>query len=128
MPALEKSSSASKNYCRVLTYGYRRANDPNVGFSLTEYDTYIKCYMGDTGLLVSHAFDENELPEVEVYNQILAGILGLNEGMLCEIVIARMLISNGHRLFFYTHFSDENLIRAGNNGNKPNGEFIRCPG
>ena len=35
----------------------RRTNDPNVGLSLTESDTYIKCYMGDTGLLVSHALD-----------------------------------------------------------------------
>lgn len=32
-----------------------RASDPNVGLSLSESDTYIKCYMGDTGLLVSHA-------------------------------------------------------------------------
>ena len=31
--------------------------------------------MGDTGLLVSHAFDENELLEDEVYKQILAGKL-----------------------------------------------------
>lgn len=85
----------------------RRANDPNVGLSLTESDTYIKCYMGDTGLLVSHAFDENELLEDEVYKQILAGKLGLNEGMLYENVIAQMLVANGHRLFFYTHYSEE---------------------
>ena len=85
----------------------RRANDPNVGLSLTESDTYIKCYMGDTGLLVSHAFDENELLEDEVYKQILAGKLGLNEGMLYENIIAQMLTANGHRLFFYTHYSEE---------------------
>lgn len=85
----------------------RRANDPNVGLSLTESDTYIKCYMGDTGLLVSHAFDENELLEDEVYKQILDGKLGLNEGMLYENVIAQMLTANGHRLFFYTHYSEE---------------------
>ncbi len=85
----------------------RRANDPNIGLSLTESDTYIKCYMGDTGLLVSHAFDENELLEDEVYKQILSGRLGLNEGMLYENVIAQMLTANGHRLFFYTHYSEE---------------------
>ena len=85
----------------------RRANDPNVGLSLTESDTYIKCYLGDTGLLVSHAFDENELLEDEVYKQILDGKLGLNEGMLYENVIAQMLTANGHRLFFYTHYSEE---------------------
>ena len=85
----------------------RRTNDPNVGLSLTESDTFIKCYMGDTGLLVSHAFDENELLEDEVYKQILAGKLGLNEGMLYENAIAQMLVANGHRLFFYTHYNDE---------------------
>lgn len=85
----------------------RRTNDPNVGLSLNESDTYIKCYMGDTGLLVSHAFDENELLEDEVYKQILVGKLGLNEGMIYENAIAQMLVANGHRLFFYTHYSEE---------------------
>ncbi len=94
------SDSMIANECRRIT-------DPNVGLSLTESDTYIKCYMGDTGLLVSHAFDENELLEDEVYKQILAGKLGLNEGMLYENMIAQMLVANGHRLFFYTHYNDE---------------------
>ncbi|MCM1025377.1 MAG: AAA family ATPase [Roseburia sp.] len=85
----------------------RRTNDPNVGLSWNESDTYIKCYLGDTGLLVSHAFDENELLEDEVYKQILAGKLGLNQGMLYENAIAQMLVANGHRLFFYTHYNEE---------------------
>lgn len=85
----------------------RKCNDPNVGLSLTESDAYIKCYLGDTGLLVSHAFDENELLEDQVYKQILGGKLSLNKGMLYENVIAQMLTSNGHRLFFYTHYSEE---------------------
>lgn len=85
----------------------RRANDPNVGLSLSESDAYIKCYLGDTGLLVSHAFDENELLEDEVYKQILAGKLGINEGMLFENAVAQMLTANGHRLFFYTQYNEE---------------------
>lgn len=48
-------------------------NDPNVGLSLNEMRSYVKCYLGDTGLLVSHAFDENEFLEDEVYKQILSG-------------------------------------------------------
>jgi predicted AAA+ superfamily ATPase len=63
--------------------------------------------MGDTGLLVSHAFDENELFEDEIYKQVLAGKLGLNEGMLYENVISQMLVANGHRLFFYTQYNEE---------------------
>ncbi len=82
-------------------------NDPNVGLSLNETRSYVKCYMGDTGLLLSHAFDENELLEDEVYKQILAGGLQINEGMLYENVIAQMLVANGHKLYFYTHYNQE---------------------
>lgn len=85
----------------------RKANDPNVGLSMNESDAFIKCYMGDTGLLVSHAFDENELMENEVYKQILEDRLSLNNGMLYENVIGQILTANGHRLFFYTNYSEE---------------------
>ena len=81
-------------------------NDPNVGLSLNETRGYVKCYMGDTGLLVSHAFDENELLENEVYKQILQGDLQINEGMFYENVIAQMLVANGHKLYFYTHYNE----------------------
>lgn len=81
-------------------------NDPNVGLSLNETRSYVKCYMGDTGLLLSHAFDENELLEDEVYKQILSGKLQINEGMLYENVISRMLVANGHKLYY----SSRNLI------------------
>lgn len=82
-------------------------NDPHLGFSLNEDRTYIKCYMGDTGLLVSHAFDENSLLEEGVYKNILSGKLSINQGMLYENVIAQMLVANGHKLYFYTHYNQE---------------------
>lgn len=82
-------------------------NDPNVGLSLNENRAYMKCYMGDTGLLTSHAFDENELLEDSVYKQILTGKLSLNNGMLYENAVAQMLTANGHKLYFYTHYNEE---------------------
>ncbi|MCR5517102.1 MAG: hypothetical protein K6F17_00855 [Lachnospiraceae bacterium] len=36
-----------------------KCNDPNVGLALNKNESYVKCYMGDTGLVVSHAFSEN---------------------------------------------------------------------
>lgn len=81
--------------------------DPNVGLSINETRSYIKCYFLDTGLLVSHAFDENELLEDEIYKQILNDKLSINEGMLYENVIAQMLVANGHKLYFYTSYSQE---------------------
>ncbi len=94
------SDSMISNECFLCT-------DPNVGLSLNETRSYVKCYMGDTGLLVSHAFDENELLRDEVYRQIIDGKLHINAGMLYENVIAQMLVASGHKLYFYTHYNSE---------------------
>ena len=59
-----------------------KCSDPNVGFALTINDSAVKCYMGDTGLLTSLAFNENEIIASQLYKSILNGRLALNEGML----------------------------------------------
>lgn len=81
--------------------------DPNVGLSLNEDRTYVKCYMGDTGLLLSHTFDENEISDGELYREILFGKLSINEGMFYENTIAQMLVAAGHKLYFYVRYNDE---------------------
>lgn len=91
----------------MMTNECFNCNDPNVGLSLNEDRTYIKCYMGDTGLLVSHAFTEAEIAEGELYKQILHDNLSINEGMLFENAIAQCLVANGYKLFFYTHYNEE---------------------
>lgn len=85
----------------------RKTDDPGIAPALNASETYIKCYMSDTGLLISHAFNENEILEDEVYKQILTDKLSLNEGMFYENLIAQMLTANGHKLFFYTRYSEE---------------------
>ncbi len=82
-------------------------SDPNVGLPLNEDRTYVKCYMGDTGLLVSHAFNESEIADGELYKQILHGNMALNEGMIFENAVAQALTANGYSLYFYTHYSEE---------------------
>ncbi len=91
----------------MMTNECFNCNDPNVGLSLNEDRTFIKCYMGDTGLLVSHAFTETEIAEGELYKQIIHDNLSINEGMLFENAIAQCLVANGYKLFFYTHYSEE---------------------
>ncbi len=81
-----------------------KCNDPNVGFALNKNDAHVKCYMGDTGLLVSLAFGENELTENQLYRQIMEGRLSLNEGMLYENIIAQMIAAKGRKLYFYTKY------------------------
>ena len=82
-----------------------KCNDPCVGFAMNKNDSAVKCYMGDTGLLVSHAFNENEIANQQLYRAIINGKLSLNEGMLYENAIAQMLTALGKKLFFYTQYN-----------------------
>lgn len=91
----------------MITNQCFNCSDPNVGLSLNEERSAVKCYMGDTGLLVSHAFNENEIIEEDLYRQILHDKFSINEGMLFENAIAQCLVANGHKLFFYTHYNNE---------------------
>ena len=79
-----------------------RACEPNVGLEFSADRAAIKCYLGDTGLLVSHAFGENELAARNIHARLLTDDIELNEGMIMENVVAQMLRTAGHRLFFYS--------------------------
>ena len=84
-----------------------KCNDPNVGFALNKNESFVKCYLGDTGLLVSLTFSENELAENNLYKQIMDGNLSVNQGMFYENAIAQMLTAKGKKLYFYTKYSEE---------------------
>lgn len=84
-----------------------KCNDPNVGFSLNKDDSAVKCYMGDTGLLISHTFSENEISSNQLYKSIMNDKLSFNKGMFYENVISQMIVSSGKKLYFYTHYSNE---------------------
>ena len=75
----------------------KRVIFPNVGLSLNEDRTYVKCYMGDTGLLLSHTFNENDQEKDELYRMLLLGRLSVNEGMFFENAVAQELVSKGHK-------------------------------
>lgn len=76
--------------------------EPNVGLKLNTDRTRLKCYMGDTGLLVSMAFDENGEVPAAIYEKILLGKLEANLGMVVENMVAQMLKAKDRRLYFYT--------------------------
>ncbi len=78
------------------------SNDPSVGLSLNEERALFKCYLADTGLLVTLAFSDNNAVDESVYRSVLLGDIGINEGMLIENLVAQMLVANGHRLFYYS--------------------------
>lgn len=88
-----------------------KCNDPNVGFSLNKNNSEVKCYLGDTGLLVSLAFSENELAEYNLYKQIMDGKFSINQGMIYENSIAQMIASKEKKLFFFTKYNPEKPVR-----------------
>ena len=80
---------------------------PNIGLKLNMDRLTLKCYMADTGLLISHAFDENGIVSEEIYKKILFDKLEVNMGMIVENVVAQMLVASGHKLYFYSNPSRE---------------------
>lgn len=89
---------------RVVNFCYA-TTEPSVGLALNRNDAKTKLYMGDTGLLVSMAFDTGELEQGGIYEKILRGKLEFNKGMLIENLVAQLLCSSGHPLYFYSSSS-----------------------
>ena len=80
------------------------STEPTVGLKLSaEYST-LKCYMADTGLLISHAFGSNPKALEEIVRRVMFDSISINEGMLIENAVAQMLVSQGVELFFYARY------------------------
>lgn len=83
--------------------------EPSIGLKLNMTRTTMKCYMADTGLLISHAFDEENILKNELYKKILFDKLEINNGMIIENIVAQMLVSTGRKLYFYSNPSSEDV-------------------
>lgn len=81
------------------------STEPGIGLKLNEERTTLKCYMGDTGLLISHAFDERGIVSADLYRKLMFDKLEVNEGMLVENIVAQMLRAAGHKLYFFSNSS-----------------------
>lgn len=82
--------------------------EPSIGLGLKQKDNSLKCYMNDTGLMISHAFDERGIVSEQLYQKILKDKLEVNAGMLMENIVGQMLTAIGCKLFFYSNPSREN--------------------
>lgn len=90
-----------------ITNNCFNCTDPTVGLALNQENARLKCYMADTGLLVTHAFADRKATPDQVYKDILFGKLEVNEGMLVENAVAQQLHALGYRLFYYSRPSDD---------------------
>lgn len=84
------------------------STDPTVDLSMYLDSPSKKCYMADTGLLVTHNAKDNSFTSNELYKAILLDKLGINEGMIMENIVAQMLKANGHELYFYSRYDNRN--------------------
>lgn len=84
------------------------ATDPHAGLALSADDTTQKCYMADTGLLVTHTFKDKKYTDNELYRAILFDKMSINEGMLTENIVAQMLRLKRERLYFYSRSDKQN--------------------
>lgn len=86
----------------------RRCAGPDTGSCLMPEGNALKCYMADTGLLISHAFDAETIEKEQLYRQLMLESLGFGNGMLMENLAAQMLHDAGHELFFLSSYSKGN--------------------
>ena len=94
------------NDSRIVNICYN-ADEPNIALKMNMTRASLKCYLADTGLLISHAFHENGIVNEEIYKKLLFGKLEVNEGMIFENIAAQMLTARGHKLYFYSKSDNE---------------------
>ena len=101
----------------IVNFSWNSVNPDRTLYA--DYDRRtMKCYMGDTGLLITAAIDSGEVKENEVYLSLLDGNLHINEGMFAENVTAQILRCNNHKLFFHSFYDREQ------NNNKYEVDFL----
>lgn len=81
------------------------STEPSIGLKLNEDRTTLKCYLNDTGLLISHAFDERGIVTEDLYRKLMFDKLEVNQGMLVENIVSQILKASGHNLFFFSNSS-----------------------
>lgn len=93
-------------------------DDPDVFAGFMVRPSKLKCYMEDTGLLLTLAAGENYLTS-ELYKSFMLGKISVNKGMMTENIIAQILSSKGHHLYFY-----ENIVEIDGKKTKYEVDFL----
>ena len=75
--------------------------EPTVGLATRKDVAAFKCYLGDTGLLISQTFSEKDLAKEEIYKKLLFNKLEFNNGLVMENVVSQMLTAAGHKLQYF---------------------------
>ena len=76
--------------------------EPSIGLGQRMDNNSFKCYLFDTGLLLSMTFNAKAIINEEIYKKILFDKLSFNEGMILENVVAQMLVASSRKLYFFS--------------------------
>ena len=85
----------------VVNMAYH-ANDPGAGMALHQNPDKYKMFAADTGLFVTLAFWDKKFTDNTIYHKLLSDKLSADLGYVYENVIAQMLKTAGHELYYYT--------------------------
>lgn len=83
------------------------ANDPNIGMANGRDLRRFKLFLADTGLFITLIFKDKDFVENIIYEKILSDKLGVNLGYVYENIVAQILASNGHALYYYTFLNEK---------------------
>lgn len=100
-PSRMEEIFADINDSRTVNFAFH-ANDPMVGLAMhANYDNF-KMYLADTGLFVTLVYRDRDYTDNEIYRKLLLDKLPTDLGYIFENVVAQLLRSSGHRLYYYT--------------------------
>ena len=83
------------------------ANDPNVGLANAKDLRRFKLFLSDTGLFTTLVFKDKNFTENIIYEKLLSEKLSVNLGYVYENVVAQILTTNGHSLYYYTFLNEK---------------------
>ena len=107
-PAKVRQGTRMRDYDRAIEWlcdamilnRCRCGSDPGALMALSEDFGRTKCYLLDTGLLISLAFQNDKDGLIEAYNSLMDGKTELGRGMLFENMVAQELVCRGYDLWF----------------------------
>ena len=82
-------------------------NDPGVGMAQFKNLEKFKLFTADTGLFITLAFKDKQFTENDIYTRILNDKLQTNLGYVYENMVAQMLATNGHELYYHTFLNEK---------------------
>ncbi|MCQ2974761.1 MAG: ATP-binding protein [Bacteroidales bacterium] len=95
------------NDAKIVNICYN-TTEPTIGLRMNEARTTLKCYLADTGLLITQCFSQDDKVPMDIYKKLILSKLEVNEGMIIENLVAQMLKIGGHDLFFYGNADKKN--------------------